>query len=700
MSTNKLADQLSPYLLQHAGNPVQWWPWCAEAFQTARRLDKPVFLSVGYATCHWCHVMEKESFSDREAAAVLNRAFVCVKVDREQRPDVDAVFMAACQVLGGNCGWPLTIVMTPDKKPFFAATYLPKTNSFGQPGLMEIGRKISSLWHNEREMVENTASQVAKVLAGSFSLAGMEGEIGADIFENTCGQLEAAFDAERGGFNGAPKFPMAHRLVFLMRQAVRTANLGTMKMATASLEAMRRGGIWDHVGLGFHRYSTDADWILPHFEKMLYDQALLAMAYLEACLHTGDELWAATAREIFEYVADRLTDSCGGFYTAQDADSQGEEGRYYLWRFDEFAGIADKQGPVPWTRIFNLHPEGNFTDPTTGRSNGMNVLYLSRNWQQWAAELDLDRDRLADKWESLRRKLYLERGKRPAPLTDDKILADWNGLMIAALAMGARVLKQDRYRDAACRAADFILSEMTADDGSLHHALRRGHIMAGGLASDYAYFITGLLELYRATFDVQYLEKAVQLQELMDDLFWDHQEGGYFLAPARADDLPVLPKDLYDGALPSVNGVALGNLARLHGLTGRTGWREKARVLGKAFGAEVVRQPTSFTGFLCSLDMARRPVAQVVIAASRVGRQVSSILERLGSVHGPQAELMVKTAQNSARLERIAPFAASLQPGPGGKTRIYLLRNGQTTAFAPDDSGLDRLLEKLRPGRS
>ncbi len=689
MPTNKLADQLSPYLLQHAGNPVQWWPWCEQAFETARRLDKPVFLSIGYATCHWCHVMERESFSDEETAAVLNQCFVCIKVDREQRPDVDAVYMAACQVLGASCGWPLTIVMTPDKKPFFAATYLPRTNSFGQPGLIEISRKISSLWHNEREMVVSTATQVAKVLAGSFSFSAMQAELEDDIFDKACSQLEAAFDAERGGFNGAPKFPMAHRLVFLIRQAADSAGFKPMQMATVTLEAMRKGGIWDHVGLGFHRYSTDADWILPHFEKMLYDQALLAIAYLEAYLHTGNQLWAATAREIFAYVDDKLTDPEGGFYTAQDADSQGEEGRHYLWSMQEFGEVAGQDGSVAWQRIFNLEEEGNFNEQATGRPNGLNVLYLERNWQQWAARLDIDQGLLEEKWEGLRRKLYLAREKRPHPVTDDKILADWNGLMIAALAAGGRILNEGRYTEAACRAADFILSTLVDCEGKMHHAFRRGRRMDGGLGSDYAYFIAGLLELYRTTFDVRYLEKAVKLQTVMDSLFYDQQEGGYFLAPAQASDLPVVPKDLYDGALPSINGVALGNLMKLHNLTGISAWREKAYLLSRAFGREVSRQPTSFTGFLCSLDMARRPVVQVVVVSPSL-EKAKPVLVKMAGVTEPELAVLVKTVQNAERLAKIAPFTARLLSGQT-QSCIHLIGNGETISVDPDDFDLDRL---------
>ncbi len=692
MDANRLADQLSPYLLQHARNPVRWWPWCREAFEAAGVQDKPVFLSIGYATCHWCHVMEKESFSDADTAAILNQAFVCIKVDREERPDVDAVYMAACQVLGGNCGWPLTIVMTPDRKPFFAATYLPRTNSFGRPGLMEISRKIASLWKNERQMVVKTADQVAKVLAGSFSFASMTGELEAGIFQRACRQLESAFDTERGGFNGAPKFPMAHRLVFLIRQAARAAKSNWMQMATTSLEAMRRGGIWDHVGLGFHRYSTDADWILPHFEKMLYDQALLAMAYLEAYQVTGDLQSARTAQEIFTYVADKLTDRGGAFFTAQDADSQGEEGLYYLWRHREFSDLVGTDDPVPWTGIFNLEVEGNFVDQATGRPNGLNVLYLSKSWKQWAAQLNLDLRQLERRWESLRRSLYLQREQRPAPLTDDKVLADWNGLMIAALAMGARVLAEGRYRQAAARAADFIWTTMVSGDGQLCHAYRGGRTMGAGFSSDYAYFIAGLLELYRTSFDAAYLDKAVVLQNVMDQRFYDPVEGGYFLAPKDSTELPAIPKDLFDGALPSVNGVALANLARLYSLTGRPAFGEKADLLSRAFGGEVERQPASFTNFLCSLELVSKPVSRVVIVTAGAEQNVDSILARIDGVHAPELAVMVKTPRNGNLLEKIAPFTARLGP-EGQQVRIYLVRDGAGRAVGPHDPGLDEFLK-------
>ena len=694
MKSNRLINEKSPYLLQHAHNPVNWWPWCAEAFDQARRLDKPLFVSIGYSTCHWCHVMEQESFQDLQAASVLNQAFICVKVDREERPDVDAVFMAACQVLGGNCGWPLTIVMTPDKRPFFAATYLPRTNTFGRPGLIEISRKIASLWQDQRQMVNNTADQVARVLASSFSFAGISGKLQPDILEQAGKFLEESYDADRGGFNGAPKFPMPHRLIFLMRRAARTGNRKWMQMATATLGAMRRGGIWDHVGYGFHRYSTDANWIVPHFEKMLYDQALLAMAYLEAFQITGDQEWAGTAREIFTYLADKLSHRQAGFFAAQDADTQGEEGRFYLWDLDQFLSVADDSQPIAWQDIFNLRREGNINQQASGGSNGLNVLYLSRTWKQWASSIQMEEKQLTEKWEVLRGRLYLEREKRTAPLTDDKILTDWNGLVIAALAMAARILGIRQYLAEAVNTVDFIFEKLVTGDGLLKHSFCKNHAADYGLASDYAYFIAGLLELYRTTLDAEYLEKVLDLQAKMDDLFYDSEQGGYYLAPRDSNELPVLPKDLYDGAMPSVNSVALNNLVVLERLTGDPGFRQKSNALTQAFGGEVQRQPVSFTHFLNGLELAWQPAVRVLILASGFDRQVESILEKLNRIHAPGLAVILKTPENASFLEKVAPFTAEFDQEKDGAS-VYMLSNGDSRPLTGDIEDIRRCLEPV-----
>lgn len=597
---NKLIDERSPYLLQHAHNPVQWYPWSEAAFNKAREENKPLFLSIGYATCHWCHVMEKESFEDAEAAAVLNDSFVCIKVDREERPDIDAVYMAACQMITGSGGWPLSIVMTPDKQPFFAATYLPKNNMLGRIGLVELCRRISRVWQNEPQRVLESAQAVTGHLSTFF-----EYESGNDpnrimtVVQEAVNAVVQRYDADFGGFDTAPKFPMAHRIDFLLNAHQRTPDRQLPEQLVHTLTAMRYGGLWDHVGFGFHRYSTDRKWLLPHFEKMLYDQALLASAYLNVFKVSEIPLFAQTARDIFAYVLESMTDPAGAFYTAEDADSDGEEGKFYVWSYTEFEGLLDEsQKDVPWSKIFNLNREGNFHDEATGRKTGANILHLSRSWRDWSDTLQISEQTLKDRWHALRCKLFEVRNKRIAPLKDDKILVDWNGMMIAALAEGAQTLSEKMYLTAAKKAAAFILEHMTTARGGLLHRHRQGQTAIAATANDYAYLIKGLMALYRADQNQHWLEQAARLQHAMQVGFWDSDKGGFFLTTAEHHDLPVRPKEIYDGATPSANAVALHNLIDLFQATGERVWHGQAWRLIQAFAGSVRRQPTAYVHML------------------------------------------------------------------------------------------------------
>ncbi len=605
---NRLIDEKSPYLLQHAHNPVNWYPWGEEAFAEARRVDKPIFLSVGYATCHWCHVMERESFEDAEAAAALNEAFVCIKVDREERPDIDAVYMAVCQMVTGGGGWPLTILMTVDKKPFFAGTYLPKSSRLGRLGVMELCAKIDTLWSRDGRKVRESADALAESLADAFQFEpDPSAQPALAVVEKAVADISRRFDDTFAGFDGAPKFPMAHRLNLLLGFGARAKDPKATAMATRTLEAMRLSGLWDHVGFGFHRYATDRQWLLPHFEKMLYDQALLALAYVEAFAVTGTPLFAQTAREIFTYVLRDMTDPQGGFYTAEDADSEGEEGKYYLWSLAEFEALLKKSGgDRPWTRIFNLAAEGNFVDEATRHKTGTNILHLTRPWSEWAQELKLSPEALAREWGRLREQLFQTRVRRVPPLKDDKILTDWNGLMIAALAEGARVLEEKQYLAAARKAAYFVLESMPDEKGRLRHRFRDGQTAISATANDYAFLAMGLIALFRADGDRRWLDRAGRLQAEMTRLFWDPARGGYFLTAADHEPLPMRPKEIYDGAIPSANAVALNNLISLERLTGEARWRDQARLLIQAFGGSVRRQPSAYihtlNGYLLSLD--------------------------------------------------------------------------------------------------
>jgi len=590
--SNLLIREKSPYLLQHAHNPVNWYPWGDEAFAQARLQDKPVFLSIGYATCHWCHVMERESFEDPEAAARLNETFVCIKADREERPDIDAVYMAVCQMLTGTGGWPLSIFMTADKIPFWAATYIPKIGRFGQGGIMEICAQVQNLWKYKRDSILTSAANVAAHLEKAFAFSQAD-PVNADTAEQAFQEMENSFDALYGGFETAPKFPTPHRLLFLLRHYQRTGNAHALEMVQKTLKAMRMGGIWDHVGFGFHRYSTDQHWLLPHFEKMLYDQALLALAYLQTWEISREPAWQQTGEEIFSYVLGEMTDPEGGFYSAEDADSEGVEGKFYVWSLDEFRSVPEwrhQEESSVWEKFFNLSPEGNFREEAGGHKSGNNILHVKEFFWEQSAE------RTA-RWDAIRSQLYEHRKKRIPPFKDDKILADWNGLMIAALAYGGRILEKPLYIAAAQKALTFIETRMTDRHGRLLHRFRDGEAAIKAFADDYAFLIRGVLELCSATKDPAYLEKAEQLQKQMLDDFWDTARRGFFLTSADTD-LPVRPKELYDGAIPSANSVCLHNLLQLHSLTGDRQWKEKADELVRAFSGSARQRPSAFCHFL------------------------------------------------------------------------------------------------------
>ena len=695
MTPNHLINEKSPYLIQHAHNPVDWHPWSEATFEQARKVNKPIFLSVGYATCHWCHVMEKESFEDEETAGFLNDTFVCIKVDREERPDIDAVYMAACQMLTGSGGWPLSIFMTPQKKPFFAATYLPKQSRQGRAGLIDICRQVKDLWSNQNEKIATSAESIAANLDQAFTFAAAD-EPDASLLEQAFKQVKATFDMQYGGFEPAPKFPTPHRLLFLLRYYHRNEDPVALDMVQKTLSAMRLGGIWDHVGYGFHRYSTDARWLLPHFEKMLYDQALIASACLEAYQISKEPLLAETAADMFTYVLRDMTSTEGGFYSAEDADSEGEEGKFYIWTTEEFRRVLGDEVARRWEPILRLSPEGNFTDEATRQKTGANILHLTATIDKWSQKLNLPEDQLRDEWRKIRDQLFDIREKRIHPLKDDKILTDWNGLMIAALAQGARILNQPEYEHAARKAAEFIQSKMIDKDGRLYHRFRDGELAVEAHAADYAFLIHGLLNLYQTTFDLTFAERAQVLQEKMIEDFWDEQNGGFYSTPKGSIDLPVRPKELYDGAIPSANSVALFNLVSLARLTGDPRWENQAQALIRAFAGTVKTQPQAFTYFLCALDFALHPGQEVIITGEPQASDTRQLLTALNLNFSPNKVAIVKSEQNAARLAKFAGYTDGLQVIEGQAT-AHVCRNGSCTDSTADTQiMLDRILGKER----
>jgi uncharacterized protein YyaL (SSP411 family) len=667
LSPNRLADEKSPYLRAHARDPVDWYPWGEEAFARARADDKPVFLSIGYSTCHWCHVMQRESFRDGEVAALLNEHFVCVKVDREERPDVDHVYMTACQIMTGGGGWPLTVIMTPDGQPFFAGTYFPKEARFGRVGMRELVPRVAELWNARRGELAATSAEVTGLLERmSFDRGG---ELGPETLAAAFEQLRENFDPRWGGFGGAPKFPTPHNYYFLLRYARRAGDERARAMVEASLSAMRRGGVYDHVGFGFHRYATDAAWRVPHFEKMLYDQALLASAYVGAGQATGDPRYEAVAREVFTYVLRDMASPEGAFYAAEDADSEGVEGKFYLWTESELREVLADEEAALIIDVFNVEAEGNFAD-ATGEPGGANVLYMDRDLSEVAAERGVAEDVLRTRLEAAREKLFRARERRVRPARDDKILADWNGLMVAALAQGARAFDEPAYAEAGARAAAFILANMRDGDGRLYHRHRDGEAGVAGFLDDYAFLTWGLLELYEATFDVAFLKVALELAAATVALFRDGANGGFFYTAADAESLVVRKKELYDGAVPSGNAVAALNLLRLARLTGDASWEEKAAATMRAFGGTVAKAPASFTFMMTALDFALGPSYEVVVAGEAEAEDTREMLRALGRAYVPNASVVLKPAAH-AEINDLAPYVEGM-PQVEGRATAYV----------------------------
>jgi len=533
-SPNKLIFEKSPYLLQHAYNPIDWHPWGEDAFEKAGRENKPIFLSIGYSTCHWCHVMEEESFDDPEVARLMNDAFVSIKVDREERPDIDSIYMTVCQMLTGSGGWPLTILMTPDKKPFFAGTYFPKENRFGRIGMMELVPQIKEVWIQHYDEVVDSVNQVTEALRrAAVTVSGKE--INEAALKAAYIQLSQGFDEEYGGFGTS-----SHSLFFLLRYWRRTGNERALEIVERTLQAMRHGGVYDHIGFGFHRYTTDRGWLVPHFEKMLYDQALIAMAYIEAYQATRKEEFADTAREIFTYILRDMTAPSGGFYSAEDADSEGEEGKFYLWTEEEIKKSLSEEEAEFALKIFNAQKDGNFTEEITGHKTGKNILHLRKSLKEIAIDLKIDEQEVKRHLEEMRKKLFAFREKRIHPYKDDKILTDWNGLMIAALAKGAQVFDEPKYAEAARNAITFILKNLMRGDGRLLHRYREGQAAVPGNVNDYAFLIWGLIELYEATFELwrRHL-RDVKCPEMMA-LFIDETVNMYVDKPYEHDHFSIL----------------------------------------------------------------------------------------------------------------------------------------------------------------
>jgi uncharacterized protein YyaL (SSP411 family) len=686
-SANRLAREKSPYLLQHAHNPVDWYPWGDEAFALARLRDCPVFLSIGYSTCHWCHVMERESFEDAEIASLMNRAFVCVKVDREERPDVDHVYMTACQMMTGGGGWPLTILLTPDRRPFFAATYVPPA------AMRTFIPRVEAAWRDQRESLLADAGRMTGALARS-----METERGAvdahDVMRRAHHELSARFDATHGGFGARPKFPSPHSLLFLLRRWKRSGDGEALAMVEKTLERMRRGGIFDHVGFGFHRYSTDASWLVPHFEKMLFDQALLLVAYTETFQATRRAGFGQCAGEIAEYVMRDLSAPGGGFFSAEDADSEGVEGKFYVWTRAELDGVLGDDAALA-AAYFGVETEGNFLEEATGHRTGANILHLPRPDGEAALALSLDAEGLRERVESIRRRLLRARAARVRPHLDDKVLTDWNGLMIGALARSGRVCRRGDHVARATRAAEFIGAKLARPDGSLAHRYRDGEAGIDGMLDDYAFLTWGLLELYEATFDERHLERAIAVTHAMIGRFHDDVSGGFFMTPRDGETLVARPREVYDGALPSGNSVAALNLARLSRFTGDMDYDRRAREIMEAFGAQVARAPMAHCGLLLAADFLLGPSFEIVISGTRDAGDVAGLAEVADTTYLPNRVIVFRPADSPDTIGRVAPYTRDQFPAPDGRAMAYVCRQFACERPTTDAREMLRLLSAL-----
>jgi len=691
---NRLINELSPYLRQHAHNPVDWYPWGTEAFERAQSEDKPIFLSIGYSTCHWCHVMAHESFEDPEVARLMNEAFVSIKVDREERPDIDSVYMSICHLMTGGGGWPLTIIMTPDKRPFFAATYIPRAGRFGLIGMMELIPGVRELWASRRGEALNVSGRIATLLQQTSQ--GMPGaELNETTLELAYEQLAKLFDGRHGGFSNAPKFPTPHNLLFLLRYWKRTGDSAALDMVEKTLQAMRRGGIYDHVGFGLHRYATDSQWLVPHFEKMLYDQAMSAMAYTEAYQATGKGDYGKTAREIFTYVLRDMTAPEGGFYSAEDADSQGEEGKFYLWTQEEVFRLFGDEERDFVARVFNIEKDGNFAEQRTGRKSGVNILHVTKSLEELASDLSLSRSDLESHLEAIRQKLFAYREKRVHPMKDDKILTDWNGLMIAALAKGAQYFDEPEYAEAARHAADFLVGNMRKTDGRLWHRYRDGQAGVQANLDDYAFLVWGLVELYEAVFAVKYLRVAVELTEDMLRHFWDGDTGGLYLTPEDGESLLVRKKEIHDGAIPSGNSVAMLNLLRLGRMTATPDWEEKAAAVGRAFSQSVKQSPSAHSQLMVALDFGVGPSYEVVIAGNAQAEDTSTMVKALRTRFLPNKVVLLNPdEQDSPEMSQLAAFTRN-QTSIEGKATAYVCLNYNCKSPTTD---VNKMLELLSAG--
>ena len=655
-SLNRLNKSQSPYLLQHASNPVDWYPWGKEAFKIANEKNRPIFLSIGYSTCHWCHVMEKESFEDPIVAKQMNDTFINIKVDREEMPEVDHLYMSVCQAMTGRGGWPLTIVMTPKKKPFFSGTYFPKTQRGTIPGMLQLIPSLNNAWINRQNEIHDSINKVEKFLIDSNSFSPGE-KWNETIFHRCVAHFQKRFDHENGGFGTAPKFPSSHNLIFLIRYSHIYKKSKVLNMVEKTLQKMRLGGIYDHIGFGFHRYSTDKNWYLPHFEKMLYDQAMNAFAYLEAYQITKNSEYAEIASEIFSYVLRDLKNKEGGFYSAEDADSEGEEGTFYLWTEKEVLETLGEKGKI-FSRAYGFSEIGNYLDESSRMRNGKNIPFLKEHKYKIAKKLNINLSSLNHLIETSRIKLFKRRKERIHPFKDNKILTDWNGLIIASLAQAGIILKNKKYIKESIQAFEFINKHLTTAEGRLFKRYYQGKSGLDPHLNDYSFLVWGLINLWEATFETRFIIRALELLDIMIEDFYD-ENGGFYIGSKDAEKLMVRTKDYYEGAIPSGNSVAVLSLFKLGKITGNENFANIAHKTLKAFSKHAEISPTSFTNMLSAFLFDAKCSKELVIVLDKNKHSFWSIIEDIRETYSPQLTIIVKDTRDKILVDKVCPWINS-----------------------------------------
>ncbi len=684
--TNRLIKETSPYLLQHAHNPVDWYPWSSEAFERAKKEDKPIFLSIGYSTCHWCHVMEYESFENERIAEIMNEHFINIKVDREQRPDVDQIYMNAVLMMTGSGGWPLSVFLTPDGKPFYGGTYFPPRDVYGRPGFERVLRSIADAWKNRRQELVDSADKLSEVLASLIEPTDRE-KLSPEILKGGFDYFRDTFDGTNGGFGIAPKFPQPTNLSFLLCYWQRTADEQALEMVEKTLNATAKGGIYDHIGGGFHRYATDAQWLIPHFEKMLYDQALLSKAYLQTYQITKNQKYATTAREIFDYVLRDMTDTNGGFYSAEDADSEGKEGAFYVWDPKQIKLILGKDETEVFIAYYGVTEEGNFEE-------GKTILNIATPIQQLGEQFKKDRTIGASILATARTKIFDERSKRIRPHRDDKVITAWNGLMISSLAYGGAVLQEDKYVNAAERAACFILNTLHKR-GRLMRYYRDGRIVEPAFLDDYAFMIMALLDLYEATFDTKWLIEAKELSEEMIEFFADNEQGGFFLTGKDTEKLIARNKPGSDGAIPSGNSIAALALLKLGRLTMNQNFTEQGSKVLELFSQQLKQSPAYSSAMLTALSFWIGPTQEIVIAGNADAPETKQMLKLVHDSFLPNAVVLFRDySEAGSAIEQIVPFI-KYQTSIDGKSTAYVCENYVCKKPVDEIAGLEKMLSDI-----